>query len=537
MKSIAVAPEILVKPVPADLPRHLLSPEALRFLVGLHERFEARRQAVLRLRRERQAAIDAGAPLAQLEATRPIREASWRVTPPPPDLVDRCVEITGPTDRRMMLHALNSGAQVYMADFEDATVPTWRNLLEGQANLMDVVRGTIAAPTSGGAPRTLAPHHATLVVRPRGWHLDEPRVAVGGRPISASLFDAGLFIFHNAQALLFHGSGPYLYLPKMESHVEARLWHDILTAAEESLGLPRNAVRTTVLIETLPAALEMDEILYELRERSPALNAGRWDYLFSALKTLRARPGFVLPDRADLTMTQPFMWAYTQLLVQTCHRRGAYAIGGMAAYVPSRKDPARNELALAKVREDKVREAGQGFDGTWVAHPDLVPVALETFRTHMAERTNQLHVHGDARIGAPDLLCVQVPSGAVTQAGLQSNVRVAIAYLASWLAGTGAVAIDSLMEDTATAEIARAQVWQWVHQGVVLEDARTVTADLVRAVARDQLMALRADDSLAPAARAHLDAARSFFDLVALQDPFVEFLTIPGMGLLKEDAP
>ncbi|MFO1533094.1 MAG: malate synthase A, partial [Thermoplasmatota archaeon] len=455
----------------------VLTAEAVAFVTGLHEAFEPRRQELLQRRRERQGLLDAGGRLGFLPETAAIREGHWRVAPPPADLADRRVEITGPPERKLMINALNSGAKVFMADFEDSLSPTWANVLDGQANVMDAVRGTLSHVNAEGRLYAVRPDPATLVVRPRGLHLDEAGLKVHGVPVAASLFDFGLFAFHNAKTLLFHGSGPYLYLAKMESHLEARLWADVFRHAEASLGIPENSIRATVLIETLPAAFEMEEILHELRERSPALNAGRWDYLFSAIKTLRAKPG-VLPDRADCAMTTPFLWAYTQRLVQACHKRGAYAIGGMSAYVPDRRDAARNEAALAKVRDDKTREAGQGFDGAWVAHPGLVPVAMAAFKESLGERTNQLAVHRDeATVGAADLLFHHVPSAAVTEAGLRANVRVCLAYLSAWLGGQGAVAIDSLMEDTATAEIARTQVWQWVRQGVVFEDARTVTPE------------------------------------------------------------
>ncbi len=512
----------------------VLTSEALEFLAKLHANFEPRRRDLLETRKVRQAAIDAGQHPGFLPGTQDIRDATWRVLPPPADLVDRRVEITGPVDRKMMINALNSGAKVFMADFEDALSPTWDNVISGQANLQDAVRGKLSLEGPGGRRYEVGPAPATLVVRPRGLHLGEPRVQIEGDAMSASLFDFGLFAFHNAKHLLFHGSGPYLYLPKLESHLEARLWCDVFTFTEEELQVPPNSFRATVLIETLPAVFEMDEILYELRDRSPALNAGRWDYLFSTVKTLRNQPGFVLPDRADITMKTPFMWAYTQLLVQTCHRRGAYAIGGMAAYIPSRRDPERNDVALAKVREDKVREADEGFDGTWVAHPDLVPVAAGVFDARLGTRTNQVHEHRNGvTVGPADLLFHHLPSAAVTEAGVRSNVRVSLAYLANWLAGTGAVAIDSLMEDTATAEIARTQVWQWVRQGVVLENARTVNAELVRAMARDELARLRLDPEFPASARPHLGDARHLFEDVALADAFVDFLTIPGMTFLE----
>jgi malate synthase len=505
-----------ISPAPDARAAHLLSAEAVEFLVELNQRFDDRRRALLHARELRQARIDAGRAPTFLPETKAVREASWTVSAPPADLRNRRVEITGPTDRKMMINALNSGAQVFMADFEDANVPTWRNLLEGQANLYDAARGKLSVDTPDGRHYEVGPDCAALVVRPRGWHLDEVHLEVGGRATSASLFDFGLHAFHNARELLRHGRGPYFYLPKMESHLEARLWNDAFAFTEDWLNLGPNAIRATVLIETLPAAFEMDEILYELRSRSVALNAGRWDYIFSVIKTFRSRPRFVLPDRTELTMNAPFMWSYAELLVKTCHARGAYAIGGMAAYVPDRRDEARNRIALGHVRKDKLREAGQGFDGTWVAHPDLVPVAAEAFGEIMGDAPHQLsRLRRNVRVDAANLLYMDLPSCAVTEAGLRSNLRVSIAYLAAWLDGVGAVAIDSLMEDTATAEIARAQVWQWLRQGVVLEDGKTITPAVVRSVAASERARLEGELAGAPARRRRLaQASRLVEDLV-----------------------
>ena len=511
----------------------ILTAQAVAFLSDLHRAFGERRLALLMRRRERQAALDAGGKLGFLPETAAVREGLWRVAAPPADLMDRRVEITGPPERKMMINALNSGAKVYMADFEDSLSPTWANLLSGQANLMDAVRGRLTHVNPEGRLYAVRPDPATLVVRPRGLHLDEDRIQVEGAPLAASLFDFGLFAFHNAKTLLFHGSAPYFYLPKLESHLEARWWDEVFAYTERHLGLPANCIRATVLIETLPAAFEMEEILYELRERSPALNAGRWDFLFSTIKTMRAKGGFVLPDRSECRMTVPFLWAYTQLLVQSCHKRGAYAIGGMAAYVPDRRDAVRNDLALARVRDDKVREAADGFDGTWVAHPGLVPVALDAFQQRMGDRINQLQVRKDgATIGAGDLLYHHVPGASVTEAGLRANVRVSLLYLASWLGGTGCVAIDSLMEDTATAEISRTQIWNWVRQGVVLEDARTVTPEFVRAICRAELARIRTE-AWPETLLARLDDARALFEDVALSPHLVDFLTIAGMVHLE----
>ena len=507
----------------------ILAPEALDFVAALQREFDSTREALLRRRAERQEALSAGELPAFLPATAHVREAEWRVVPPASDLEERRVEITGPVERKMMINALNSGASAFMADFEDANSPTWRNVVEGQVNLVEAVDRTIELTSPEGKVYRLNEETATLIVRPRGWHLVEKHVAVGGRPVSASLFDFGLYLFHNAHKLLERGSGPYFYLPKLESHLEARLWNDVFDFAEDELGLPRGAIRATVLVETVLAAFEMDEILYELREHSAGLNAGRWDYIFSFIKKFRDRPEFVLKDRAAVTMTVPFMRAYTELLVKTCHRRGAHAMGGMAAFIPSRRDPRVNEVALAKVREDKEREAGDGFDGTWVAHPDLVPVASDAFAGVLGERPNQLErQREDVAVDAAQLLDVRVPGGEITETGLRSNVDVALRYLESWLRGVGAAAISNLMEDVATAEIARAQVWQWLRHGATLADGRTVTPELVRAVEHERLASLRQADGREAGAHARLDDARALFEQIALAPTFVEFLTLPA---------
>jgi len=508
--------------------------EALEFISDLHRRFNPTRLDLLRRRVERQAQVDRGKTLRFRPETRRIRDDSWNIAPVPADLVDRRVEITGPTARKMMINALNSGAKTFMADFEDANTPAWRNVVEGQVNLRDAVRRTIAHVSPDGKQYRLNPEVATLLVRPRGWHLPEGHVRVDREPASASLVDFGLFFFHNAKDLAARGTGPYFYLPKMESHLEARLWNDVFAFAEDAVGLRRGTIKGTALIETFPAAFEMEEILYELREHAAGLNAGRWDYLFSIMKTLRARRDFVFPDRAQLTMTVPFMRAYTELLVKTCHRRGAHAIGGMAAFVPSRKDPTANEAAFAKVREDKAREADDGFDGTWVAHPDLVPVAREVFDRALDGRSNQLARRRDeVEVSARDLLDVRVPGGKTTEAGLRSNVRIAIQYLEAWLRGTGAVTISNLMEDTATAEIARSQVWQWVHHGARLEDDRTVHEGLVRQIGDEELDRLRMEAKPAAQTRGRFRQARKLFDEVALKEPLVDFLTIPAYALIE----
>jgi malate synthase len=480
----------------------VLSKEALGFVERLQRELGAERKALLAARAERQQALEAG-DLPTLKA----RVGDWRVRPAPPDLVDRRVEITGPVDRKMMINALNSGANVFMADFEDATSPTWTNVVEGQRNVHDAVRGTISLETDAKSYR-LNDETATLVIRPRGWHLPERHVDVDGEPMSASLFDFGLTVFHNAHAQLERGTGPYFYLPKLESAAEAALWRQAFELAEDELGLDRGTIRATVLIETVLAAFEMDEILFELRDHICALNAGRWDYIFSLIKKLHTR-GQVLPDRPQVTMTVPFMRAYTDLLVQTCHRRGAHALGGMAAFIPSRRDPEVNEIALAKVGEDKQREAGDGFDGTWVAHPDLVAVAREAF-----DKPNQLErCRGDVHVTGEQLLDLDVPGGEVTEEGLRLNVRVGVRYLDSWLNGVGAAAIENLMEDVATAEISRSQVWQWVQAGIFSTDEvrRTIVQEL---------------GTEAP-------EAREVFERVALSHDFVEFLTLAAYDLLE----
>ena len=467
----------------------VLSPGALAFIERLSTDLNPDRLELRGIRHERQRELDVGARPAFAAANG--SGSSWQVAPAPPDLGDRRCEITGPPDRKLMINALNSGARVYMCDFEDACSPTWANLIEGQRNLRDAVRRTIALATAERR-YALNAETATLVVRPRGWHLEERHLAVDGRPVSASLFDFGLAFFHNATELLARGSGPYFYLPKLESSDEARLWARTFALAEEELGLPSGSIRCTVLVETILAAFEMDAILYELRDYGCALNAGRWDYIFSAIKKL----GAVLPDRAQVTMTVPFMQAYTELLVSSCHRRGAHAIGGMAAFIPSRRDPVVNEVALAKVREDKLRESGAGFDGTWVAHPDLVPVATEVFDGVLGPRPNQLErLRPDVHEDAAALVDFAVPGGEITEEGLRANVSVGARYLDAWLHGTGAAAIDNLMEDVATAEIARAQVWSWVKAEAF--DEPTVRRELEGVEATAEAKQLFADVALA----------------------------------------
>jgi malate synthase len=486
----------------------VLTPEAIEFVAGLERRFGSRRRELLQARVERQRRIDAGELPDFLPETREIREGDWTIAPEPLGLLDRRVEITGPTDRKMVINALNSGAKMFMADFEDANSPTWANLVEGQANLTDAIEGTIELETPEKTYR-LNEETATLLVRPRGWHLPERHFLVDGEPVSGSLFDFGLYVFHNGKRLLERGGGPWFYVPKLESHLEARLWNDVFTHVEDTLGLDRGSIRTTVLIETILAAFEMDEILWELREHSAGLNAGRWDYMFSAIKKFRDRPEFVLPDRNSVTMTAPFMRAYTELLVKTCHRRGAHAMGGMAAFIPSRKDAELNEKAIAKVRDDKQRESGDGFDGTWVAHPDLVEVALAEF-----DKPNQLdRQRPEVEVSPAELLEVAATPGEVTEDGLRNDVSVGIQYLSSWLRGTGAAAIYNLMEDAATAEIARSQVWQWIRHG------RFERGQVVAAM--DELP------------EGH-DRARALFEQVALGEDYVEFLTLPAYEHLED---
>jgi malate synthase len=511
----------------------ILTPAALDFVARLQRQFGGRRTDLLRARQERQARIDAGELPAFLDETRAIREGAWQVAPAPADLQDRRVEITGPVDRKMIINALNSGAKVFLADFEDALSPTWSNVVEGQANLIDAVERTITLASPERTYR-LSDQIATFMVRPRGWHLTEKHLWIDGAPISASLFDFGLSFYHTARRRLERGSGPYYYLPKLEGHQEARLWNDVFVFAQEALGIPRGSVRATVLIETILAAFEMEEILYELREHSAGLNAGRWDYIFSIVKKFRNRPGAALPDRAQVQMTVPFMRAYSELLVQTCHRRGAHAIGGMAAFIPSRRNAQINAVALAKVQEDKQRESGDGFDGTWVAHPDLVPVATAVFDQVLGARPNQVErQRPDVSVATQALLDVRVPDGRVTEEGVRNNVSVALQYLAAWLGGTGAVAIFNLMEDAATAEIARAQIWQWVRQGVHVQEGPVVDRALVQAIIPQELAKIRQDLGDASYARYRFDDATTLFEQVALADDFVEFLTLPAYAMLE----
>jgi malate synthase len=521
--------------VDAERVAEVLSADALEFVADLHRNFDHRRRELVAARAERVTRWNAGELPDFLPDTRDVREGDWKVAPAPPALEDRRVEITGPTDRKMVINALNSGARGFMADFEDSLSPTWSNVVGGQANLIDAIDGRIEH-REGDRTYRLDDETATLLVRPRGWHLVDRHLLVDGDPVAGALFDSGLFLFHNAHRLLEHGAGPYLYLPKLESHLEARLWNDVFLHAQELLGLERGTIRATVLIETVPAAFEMDEILHELREHSAGLNAGRWDYIFSMIKCFRDRPEFLLPDRASVTMTVPFMRAYTELLVKTCHRRGAHAMGGMAAFVPSRRTPEINEKAFAGVRADKEREAGQGFDGTWVAHPDLVEIAMAEFDKVLGERPNQLdRQRDDVDVGASELLDVAATGAEITEGGLRNDVNVGIQYISSWLRGNGAAAIHHLMEDAATAEIARSQVWQWVRHGAELEQGERVTPELVRRLEGEELEKIRAevgDEFFYSQGRP--DESRELFEDVALSDRFVDFLTLRAYEQLQD---
>lgn len=506
----------------------ILTPEALDFVAMLEERFGDRRRELLKRREYRQKEIDAGRLPDFLPETAHIRESEWKVGTIPSDLEDRRVEITGPTsDRKMVINALNSGAKVFMADFEDANAPTWDNTVLGQINMYDAIRRQIDFVSPEGKAYKLVDNPAVLIVRPRGWHLEEKHVTMDHRPVSGSLFDFGLYFFHNAHELIRRGSGPYFYLPKLENHLEARLWNDVFVAAEEALGLPVGTIKATVLVETIMATFELDEILYELRDHIVGMNCGRWDYIFSYIKRLRNQPDVILPDRAQVTMTVPFMRSYTLLTIKTCHRRGAFAIGGMAAQIPVKNDPAANDAALEKVRQDKLREVTDGHDGTWVAHPALVPVAMAVFNEHMPEK-NQVHrQRDDVHVTQKDLLAV--PEGTITEDGVRNNISVALQYIEAWLRGSGAVAIFNLMEDAATAEIARTQIWQWVHHPRgVLDDGRKVTAELVRSWTDEELAKIREMVGEERFKLGKYEEAKSIFLDLALREDFVEFLTLPA---------
>jgi len=510
----------------------VLTPEALAFVVDLARTFTDRIDELLQARQQRQAGLDGGETFDFLPETRGIREAEWTVAPLPRDLLDRRVEITGPVDRKMIINGLNSGARVFMADFEDSTSPTWENLVRGQANLQDAVAGSIRyVQADTGREYSVGPRPAVLMVRPRGLHLDEVHLRFEGSPLPASLVDFGFFFFHNARALLAKGSGPYFYLPKLESHLEARLWNDVFLRAQERLGLPRGTIKATVLIETLPAAFEMDEILFELKEHSAGLNCGRWDYIFSFIKKLRNRPDCVLPDRGQVTMDTAFLRAYVELLIHTCHRRRVHAMGGMAAQIPIKDDPAANQAALAKVRADKLREVQAGHDGTWVAHPGLVPVALEVFDQHLKGANQIEERREDVRVGRDALL--EVPAGTRTQAGLRHNIRVGVRYLESWLGGSGCVPLYHLMEDAATAEISRAQVWQWLRHRAVLDDGEPVTVGRFRRLLGEEMERVRREVGEPRFQEGRFPEAMSLFERLSTASVFEEFLTLPAYRMLE----
>lgn len=503
-------------------------PQTQQFLLKLHRQFNKQRLLLLQKRQERQEQINRGQQPDFLAKTASIRnDPLWKVAPTPKDLQKRWVEITGPTDRKMMINALNSGADVFMADFEDANSPTWQNMVEGQANLMEAIAGTLSYISPEGKNYQLNQQVAVILVRPRGWHLEEKHVLIDGEPISASLFDFGLAFFHNAKELLKKGSGPYFYLPKLENHLEARLWNEVFMFAQAELGLPQGTIRATVLCETLLAAFEMEEILYELRDHASGLNAGRWDCIFSIIKKFQNNKSLVFPDRSQITMTTPFMRAYTELLVKTCHKRGAYAMGGMAAFVPNRKDQAVTEIALAKVKEDKLRESKDGFDGTWVAHPDLVPIAHEVFEQALKGKPHQKdNMRTEVNVQAGDLLNFQIMDGKVTENGLRQNISVALQYLDAWLRGIGAVAIYNLMEDVATAEISRAQLWQWLHHEASLDDGRMITIELYQKIVREECERITILYQNQSVALTKLKEAKDLLNQLVLHKGFPEFLTL-----------
>ncbi|HSD41602.1 MAG TPA: malate synthase A [Burkholderiales bacterium] len=508
----------------------ILTPEAMTFVATLHRAFESRRQDLLARRAARQKEFDAGKLPDFLPETKSVRESEWKIAGQPKDMLDRRVEITGPTDRKMVINALNSGASTFMADFEDANCPTWDNMVDGQVNLRDAVRRTISFE-QGGKQYRLNDKMAVLIPRPRGWHLDEKHVLIDGKPISGGIFDFGLFFFHNAKELLARGSGPYFYLPKMESHLEARLWNDIFTMAQKELGVPHGSVRATALVETVLAAFEMDEILWELKDHSAGLNIGRWDYIFSCIKKFRVNKDFCLADRAQVTMTAPFMRAYALSLVKTCHRRNAPAMGGMAAQIPIKNDPVANEAALEKVRADKLREVTDGCDGTWVAHPGLVPIAKAVFDQHMPAPNQYGKQRPDVSVTARDLLNFQ-PEKPITEAGLRGNISVGIQYLGAWLAGNGCVPVFNLMEDAATAEISRSQIWQWIRSPKgVLDDGRKVTVELFRQLLKEELPKVKTYLGEEGWKAGKYEEAAKLFDKLTTGD-YVEFLTLPAYELI-----
>jgi len=517
---------VTTSPVSDDL-QWVLSDEALEFVADLHRTFDERRIALLIGRQSVAGNMrDGKYELGFLDETADVRAGDWSVAPAPADLNDRRAEITGPCDRKMVINALNSGAKVFMADLEDASSPIWHNVIDGQRNLYDAVRRTVTFENPDGKTYQLNDETATLLVRPRGLHLSEAHITIDGRPASGSLVDFGLYFFHNAKELIERGSGPYFYLPKMEDHLEARLWNAVFTHAQKALGIPHGTIRATCLIETLPAAFQMEEFLYELRDHAAGLNAGRWDYIFSAIKTFHNRPDKILPDRIQITMTVPFMRAYTELLVRTCHTRGAHAIGGMAAFIPTRRDPEANERAMAAVRDDKQREANDGFDGTWVAHPGLVPIAIEEMTAVFGDAPNQKErLREEVSVEASQLTDFTIPGGTITEAGVRTNINVAIQYIAAWLTGTGAAAINNLMEDAATAEISRAQLWQWIHHEQSTDDGTAITRELYQSIRDEELAGMKGDYPFAEAA--------AILDLLVLNDEFLTFLTLPAYQRLN----
>ncbi|MDB5475369.1 MAG: aceB [Phenylobacterium sp.] len=528
---LAARPAVTLREPAQGRAAEVLTPEALAFLAELHRRFNDRRLELLALREERQTRYDSGSAPDFLAETKAVRDGDWKVAPIPADLQDRRVEITGPVDRKMIINALNSGAKVFMADFEDASSPTFPNMVEGQANLKDRWAGRLGfTDAATGKAYALKDQVATLIVRPRGWHLPEAHALVDGEEMSGSLFDFGLYFFHNAKATLAAGTGPYFYLPKMESHLEARLWNDVFVYAQDALGAPNGTIKVTVLIETLPAAFEMDEILYELRDHMAGLNCGRWDYIFSFIKRLKTHPEALTPDRGVMGMGSAFLAAYSLKLIQTCHRRGAFAMGGMAAQIPIKGDPAANEAAFAKVRADKEREASNGHDGTWVAHPDLVPIAMQVFDRLMPGPNQLGKLREDVVVSREDLL--RVHEGQRTEAGLRENIRVGVQYIEAWLRGKGAVPLYNLMEDAATAEISRGQIWQWIHHKASLADGRQVTAELFRQILDEEMAALRIALPAEAFDRGRFAEAVRIFTDMSLSDSFEEFLTLPAYRAL-----
>ncbi len=512
----------------------ILTPEALAFVAGLSRQFETRRRELMQRRAARQAAFDRGVLPDFLPETKAIRDGDWTIGPVPADLQDRRVEITGPTDRKMVINALNSGANVFMADFDDSNAPTWANMIEGHMNLRDAIRRRITFRSPEGKDYSLAEKTATLLVRPRGWHLMENHMQVDGAPVSGAIFDFALYFFHNVRESLARGSGPYFYLPKMESHLEARLWNDIFVCAQQQLGVPQGTIKTTVLIETVLAAFEMDEILHELREHCVGLNIGRWDYIFSCIKKFRSNRDFCLADRSQVTMTAPFMRAYALLLVKTCHRRKAFAMGGMAAQIPIKGDAAANDAALAKVRADKEREATDGCDGTWVAHPGLIGVAKEVFDKHMPGPNQVARQRPDVNVTAQDLLDFR-PEAPITEAGLRNNISVGIQYIGAWLTGNGCVPVYNLMEDAATAEISRSQIWQWMRSPKgVLDDGRKITREMFRRMLPEELARVRRELGEAAWNTGRYEEAAALFDDITTSDDYVEFLTLPGYDCLEQ---